>query len=69
LVMQDLILLKLTSKTEENGEITIQVVTPISTVELTTDAEIAAQIYAQLGQRFLETVESEVEQLQFDMSN
>ena len=67
--MQDLILLKLTSKTEENGEITIQVVTPISTVELTTDAEIAAQIYAQLGQRFLETVESEVEQLQFDMSN
>jgi len=67
--MQDLILLKLTSKTEENGEITIQVVTPLSTVELTTDAEIAAQIYAQLGQRFLETVESEVEQLQFDMSN
>ena len=67
--MQDLILLKLTSKTEENGEITIQVITPISTVELTTDAEIAAQIYAQLGQRFLETVESEMEQLQFDMSN
>jgi len=67
--MQDLILLKLTSKTEENGEITIQVVTPLSTVELTTDAEIAQQIYAQLGQRFLETVESEVEQLQFDMSN
>jgi len=67
--MQDLILLKLTSKIEENGEITIQVVTPISTVELTTDAEIATQIYAQLGQRFLETVESEMEQLQFDMSN
>ena len=66
--MQDLTLLKMTSKLEENGEITIQVISPLSTVELTTDEEIALQIYKQLGKRFLETIESEMEQLQFDVS-
>jgi len=66
--MQDLILLKLTHKVEEGGEVTIQLVTPLSTAEVTATAEIAEQIYSQLGKRFLETVESEVSQLEFDMT-
>ena len=66
--MQDLILLKLTHKVEENGEVTIQLVTPLSTAEVTATAEIAEQIYSQLGKRFLETVESEVSQLEFDLT-
>ena len=67
--MQDLILLKLTaSDVDENGEITVKAITPISTVELTATVEIVEQIYAQLGKRFLETIESEMENLEFDMS-
>ncbi len=67
--MKDLILLKLTHKLEENGEITIQAITPISSVELTTTPEIAQQVYQQLGTRFLETIESELEELKGDMES
>ncbi len=67
--MDDLILLKLTAKKEENGEITIQAITPISTVELTTSEEIAKQVYQQLGARFLETIESEMIELKGDMES
>jgi len=67
--MDDLILLKLTADKEDNGEITIKAITPISTVELTTSAEIAEQIYSQLGQRFLETIESEMIELKGDMES
>jgi len=63
----DLILLKLTHEILENGEVTIRAITPVSSVELTTTEEIASQIYAQLGQRFLETIESELEELKGDM--
>ncbi len=66
---EDLILLKLTTKKEENGEVTISATTPISTVELTTSAEIALQIYKQLGARLLETVESELIELKGDMES
>jgi len=65
--MQDLILLKLTHKVEENGEVTIQLVTPLSTAEVTATAEIAEQIYSQLGKRFLETVEEELTYLEEEM--
>ena len=67
--MQDLILLKLTaSDIDENGEITIKAITPISTVELTATVEIVEQIYAQLGKRFLTSIESEMENLEEDMN-
>ena len=65
--MDDLILLKLSSRKEENGEVTIMATTPISTVELTATEEIAMQVFAQLGQRLLETVESELIELKGDM--
>ena len=67
--MEDLILLKLTSKKEENGEVTIKAITPLSTVELTTSEEIALQIYSQLGSRLLETIESELIELKGDMES
>ena len=67
--MEDLILLKLTTKKENNGEVTIQAVTPISTVELTTSEEIALQVYQQLGARLLETIESELIELKGDMES
>ena len=66
---EDLILLKLEAKYEENGEVTIRAITPISSVELTTSKEIAKQVYVQLGQRLLETIESELEELKGDMES
>ena len=66
--MEDIILLKMVSQHTEDGEITIQLVSPVSTVEVTAEAEIAQQIYSQLGQRFLATIESEMENLQFDLT-
>ena len=42
--------------------------TPVSFVELSVNnEEIAQQVYAQLGQRLLETIESELEELKGDM--
>ncbi len=68
--MDDLILLKMSAvKDEESGEVTIKATTPISTVELTTTEEIAMQVYAQLSQRLLETVESELIELKGDMES
>ena len=67
--MEDLILLKMTHKREENGEVTIQAITPMSSVELTTSEEIALQVYQQLGARLLETIESELEELKGDMES
>jgi hypothetical protein len=57
----------MTAKTEISGEVTINVTTPVSTVELTTTEEIALQIYSQVGTRLLETIESELENLKFDL--
>ena len=65
----DLILLRLEAKREDNGDVTIVARTPISSVELTTSEEIAKQVYVQLGARFLETIESELEELKGDMES
>ena len=65
----DLILLKMSAKFEDNGEVTISAKTPLSSVELTTTEEIAMQVYQQLGARFLETIESELEELKGDMES
>ena len=59
----------MTHKREENGEVTIQAITPMSSVELTTSEEIALQVYQQLGARLLETIESELEELKGDMES
>ncbi len=54
----------------DNGEITIKAITPVSTVELTTsNEEVALQAYSQLGQRLLETIESELIELKADMES
>ena len=67
--MEDLILLKQTFSKTEDGEITIKLISPLSTVELTTSEDIAQQIYTQLGTRFLDTIESELQNLKFDMES
>ena len=67
--MEDLILLKLSAKKEENGEVTIMATTPVSTVELTASEEVALQIYTQLGSRLLTTIESELIELKGDMES
>ena len=67
--MDDLRLLKMSAKNEENGEVTIRVTSPISTVELTASEEVALQIYSQLGSRLLETIESELIELKGDMES
>lgn len=66
--MQELTLLKLTSHLHENGECTVKAITPVSTVELTApNEEVALQVFSQLGQRLLETIESELIELKGDM--
>ncbi len=65
--MKELILLKMTTQQNSNGEITIKATTPVSTVELTATEEIAQQVFQQLSQRLLETIESELIELKGDM--
>ncbi len=67
--MNELVLLKMTSHKEDNGEVTIRAITPMSTVELTSSEEIALQVFKQLGQRLLTTLESELENLKEDMES
>lgn len=67
---KDLILLKVTTtRDKKKGEATIKAATPVSFVELTAPEEIALQIHAQLCQRLLETIESELEELKGDMES
>lgn len=68
--MEELILLRMIATKNDNGEITIKAITPVSTVELTTsNEEVALQAYSQLGQRLLETIESELIELKADMES
>lgn len=76
LQIKELTLLKLTltiveSYNSDTGkEWIIKASTPVSFVELTVQKEeIAQQAYAQLGQRLLETLESELEELKGDMES
>jgi hypothetical protein len=62
-----MILLELESS-QENEDYIVIAKTPVSSVEMrTTSKEIAEQAYAQLGQRLLETIESELEELKGDL--
>ena len=68
--MTELILLKITvTEDNETDEATIRAITPVSTVELTAQTDIAKQIHGQLAARLLETIESELIELKGDMES
>ena len=68
-MVNELILLKITV-VNEGDEWVIRASTPVSFVELTVNSEeVAQQVNAQLGQRLLDTIESELEELKGDMES
>lgn len=53
---------------KRDDEFVVKATTPVSTVEMaTTNEEVAEQAFTQLGQRLLETIESELIELKGDL--